>query len=75
MNKTIFLTKIKSYIETELEAMKWTMTDKTQAKEQISEYILGVINTLRILDSDLFVDVPIVELYNIAETYIERMWE
>lgn len=33
MNKTIFLTKIKSYIETELEAMKWTMTDKTQAKE------------------------------------------
>lgn len=75
MNKTIFLTKIKSYIETELEAMKWTMTDKTQAKEQISEYILGVINTLRILDSDLFVDVPIVELYNIAETYIERRWE
>ena len=75
MNKTIFLTKIKSYIETELEAMKWTMTDKTQAKEQISEYILGVINTLRILDSDLFVDVPIVELYNIAETYIERKWE
>ena len=75
MNKTIFLTKIKSYIETELEDMKWTMTDKTQAKEQISEYILGVINTLRILDSDLFVDVPIVELYNIAETYIERMWE
>lgn len=55
--------------------MKWTMTDKTQAKEQISEYILGVINTLRILDSDLFVDVSIVELYNIAETYIERRWE